>query len=307
VGISYNTYLRWSIGKIDDQRKGSEKKVPRKLSQEEKDKFYAIANCEEYRDLTPCQIVPILLDKGQYFGSERTLYRLLKEKKALVHRRNSRKPKRNNKPRELIATGPNEVWTWDITWIRTDVKGKFFYAYTVIDIFSRLVVGWCIEDAESPEYAKSLYERIIRDRNVKPKFVHADNGGPMKGVTLTAFLNGMDIGLSYSRPRVSDDNPFIESFFKTLKYNVSYPGHFATLEKARQWFGDFINFYNTKHLHSGIAYVTPYQKHSGLDIAIFEKRQETLNSAARKYPNRFVRGPRKIAPDDRSVILNKAA
>lgn len=164
-----------------------------------------------------------------------------------------------NKPPELIANGPNEIWTWDITWIKTDVKGIYLYAYVVIDIFSRLIVGWCIEDAESSEYAKNLYERIIRDRNVKPRFVHADNGGPMKGVTLKVFLTNMDIGLSYSRPRVSNDNPFIESFFKTTKYNVRYPGFFRNITEARLWFADFINHYNTVHMHSGIGYVTHYQ------------------------------------------------
>lgn len=307
VEISYHTYRRWSSGNVCDRRKGASKKVPRKFSEEEKEILYQTANKEEYRDMTPGQIVPSLLEKGLYFGSERTLYRVLREKNALLHRSESRKPQRRYKPAELIAISSDEVYTWDITWLRTDVKGVFLFAYVVIDIFSRLIVGWCIEDCESPDYARNLYERIISNRKVKPKFVHADNGGPMKGVSLVSFLQGMDIGLSYSRPRVSDDNPFIESFFKTTKYSARYPGHFVNIASARKWFADFIDFYNTKHLHSGIGYVTPFQKHSGQDIAIFEKRQKTLNKAAKLHPNRFVNGPRKMTPNERSVTLNRAA
>lgn len=247
-----------------------------------------------------------LLEKGIYFGSERTLYRILKAKSALINRTESRKPGRQRKPPELKASGPNQVWTWDITWLKTDVKGIFVYGYVVIDIFSRMIVGWSVEQSESPELARNLYERIIRDRKVKPQFIHADNGGPMKGLSLVAFLTQLQVGLTYSRPRVSDDNPFIESFFRTVKYHVSYPKAFFGLNDARKWFATFIDWYNMKHRHSGIGYVTPNQKHTGADILLFSKRQITLNKAAQVHPERFVRGPRTVAPE-RIVILNKAA
>jgi transposase InsO family protein len=306
AGISYRSYLRWKTGKVNDGRLGAEKQVPRKLSIEEAELFYQEANKPEYREQTPGQIVASLLEKGIYFGSERTLYRILKAKSALVNRTESRKPGRHRKPPELRASGPNQVWTWDITWLKTDVKGIFVYGYAVIDIFSRMIVGWTVEQTESPELARNLYDRIIRDRKVKPQFVHADNGGPMKGLSLVAFLTQLQVGLTYSRPRVSDDNPFIESFFRTVKYHVSYPKAFLGLDDAREWFATFIDWYNMKHRHSGIGYVTPNQKHTGADILLFFKRQITLDKAAKEHPERFVSGPRTVAPE-RIVILNKTA
>ncbi len=167
-------------------------------------------------------------------------------------------------------------------------------------------MGWSIETNESPDHAKALFARIIRDRKVLPKFVHADNGGPMRGLSLVAFLSQLQVGLSYSRPRVSDDNPFIESFFRTVKYHVSYPKLFTELEAAREWFARFIDWYNTSHRHSGIGYVTPHQKHTGQDIHLFERRQLALNAAAILHPERFVQGPRTVTPD-RHVRLNKAS
>ena len=304
--ISFRSYLRWKAGKLDDGRKGAVKKVPRKLSEAEREAFYKEANTARFRDMTPEQIVSILCEEGTYYGSDRTLYRIFADKKALASRTESRKPGPSKKPPELVATGPNQVWSWDITWLRTDVKGLFYYAYVVIDVFSRAIVGWSIEDCESPEHAKKLFERIITRLGVKPKFVHADNGGPMRGVSLVAFLTELHVGLTHSRPRVSDDNPYIESFFRTVKYHVSFPSNFSTLQAARDWFALFIDWYNTKHRHSGIGYVTPLQKHNGLDIQLFASRQETLNNAARAHPERFVRGPKTVA-QPRVVYLNKKA
>ena len=306
ICISYRTYRRWASGKLSDGRKGAPKSVPRRLSQEERDRFYDIANTPEYRDQTPGQIVASLLEKGIYIGSERTLYRILKDHHALVSRTRTRKPVRHAKPPERIATGPDQIWTWDITWLKTDVKGLFLYGYVIIDIFSRRIVGWSVENTESPDHAKALFERVIRNQKVAPQFVHSDNGGPMKGLTLVAFLTQMKVGLSFSRPRVSDDNPYIESFFGTLKSNVRFPSHFLSLSHARDWLASFIHWYNTEHRHSGIGYVTPHQKHTGQDIQIFKTRQLTLDKAYAANPQRFVCGPRTVLPD-RTVFLNKAA
>lgn len=302
--ISFRSYLRWKAGRLEDGRKGATKKVPRKLSEAEREAFYKEANTARFRDMTPDQIVAILSEEGTYYGSERTLYRILKDKKALTSRTESRKAGPSKRPPELVADGPNQVWSWDITWLRTDVKGLFYYAYVVIDVFSRAIVGWSIEDCESPDHAQKLFERIIKRLGVKPQFVHADNGGPMRGTSLVAFLTELRVGLTHSRPRVSDDNPYIESFFRTVKYHVSFPRYFETIQAARDWFAAFIDWYNTKHRHSGIGYVTPLQKHQGLDIELLECRQQTLNSAALAHPERFVRGPRQVV-QPRRVYLNK--
>ena len=291
---------------MQDRRKGSDKHIPRKLSEEEAELFYRTANEKRFRDKTPSEIVAILLEEGTYWGSESTLYRILRRRKAHIGRTESRSPGRSKKPRELIAARPNQIWTWDITWLKTDVKGMFLYAYVVLDIFSRAIVGWAIHEEESPEHARDLFERIMNDFPVKPQFIHADNGGPMKGLTLVAFLTQMRVGLSYSRPRVSDDNPYIESWFKTVKYHVTYPKIFLGLSHARKWFADFIAWYNTSHRHSGILYVTPHQKHTGSDAVILAARQRTLNAAAVSFPNRFVNGPRKFTPIQ-EVVLNKSA
>ena len=303
--ISYHSFLRWKSGKTTDNRKGSDKSIPRRLSPEEEEAFYNTANSKEYRDKTPAQIVANLLEQGIYYGSVSTLYRILRKKSALQHRGESKARSNSRKPQELIATGPNQVWTWDITWLKTSVLGMFLFAYVIIDIYSRKIVGWSVEHIEDTVLARDLFERTIRN-HTSPKFVHSDNGGPMKGLNLVTFLTKMKVGLSFSRPRVSDDNPFIESFFGSMKSNVKYPKQFENIEEARTWFANFVHWYNNYHSHSGIGYVTPNQKHTGEDVEIFEKRQATLNKAAVSHPERFVKGPRIIMPE-RDVILNKAA
>jgi putative transposase len=306
IEISFATFLRWRAGKLGDQRKGAPKRIVRKLTQAEKDEFYAVANQPRFRDLTAAQIVATLLEEGIWYGSESTLCRILKSHNALLPRTESRSPHKRHRPPELVATGPNQVWAWDITWLKTDVAGIFVFAYVIIDIYSRKIVGWSIENSESADYAQTLFRRIIRDTGVCPQFVHADNGSPMKGLSLVAFLTSLKVGLTYSRPRVSDDNPFIESFFKTVKYRVGYPKAFTGLQHAREWMSNFIDWYNNQHRHSGIQYVTPQQRHSGNDIALLEIRQQTLQAAAKALPERFVNGPRKIAPES-LVVLNKAS
>jgi putative transposase len=305
-GISSRSFFRWSKGLKKDGRKGAAKKVPRKLSEAEVEAFYKTATEPRFRDQTPAQIVATLLEAETYYGSERTLYRILKAKKANMPRTESKSRSKSRKPKELIATGPNQVWCWDITWIKTTVKGLYLYAYVVIDIYSRAIVGWSVESNESDEHARNLFSRIVRDTGVSPRFVHADNGGPMKGITLVAFLFQMGVGMSYSRPRVSDDNPFIESLFRTLKYHVTFPRVFMDLDHARKWFSDFVHWYNCYHRHSGIDYVTPHQRHTGKHVALLLKRQVTLNEAAGRHPERFVRGPKVFKVDD-AVVLNRAA
>ena len=167
------------------------------------------------------------------------------------------------------------------------MAGLFLYAYTVIDLFDRSLVGWTIEITESEEHAKRLFQRIMRDLGVCPKIVHADNGNPMRGVTLAVFLDSLAVTRSYSRPRCSNDNAFIESWHKTLKYSVGYPDRFESLEHARRWYADFVNWYNTEHLHSGIGYVTPRQRRTGEAEKIYELRNKTLADARQRNPLRW--------------------
>ncbi len=285
--ITTKTVQNWRKHGTTDRRKGSSRHVEHRLSEAERQAFYDAANSTEYADRTPEQIVANLAEKGIYYGSVSTLYRILRERSALHHRKESKKPVARIQPLPVEITGPNQVWTWDITWLKTDVAGLFKYGYNIIDLYDRTLVGWTVEDSESDEHARRLFQRIIRDMGVAPKIIHADNGGPMKGASLGAFLDWLCISRSYSRPRCSNDNAFIESWHKTLKYTVGYPKFFTSLEHARTWYADFVNWYNNFHLHSALGYVTPIQMRTGKAQAIFEIRNKTLQEAKAKNPLRW--------------------
>lgn len=237
--------------------------------------------------MTPEQIVAILATESIYHGSASTLYRILRKKKALQHRRETKKPNKNSRAVPITVTGPNQVWAWDNTWLKTDIVGIFKYGYNIIDLYDRTIVGWAIEDVESDEHARRLFERVIRNQKIMPKIIHADNGAPMRGVSLGAFLDSLGITRSHSRPRCSDDNAFIESWHKTLKHTVGYPDFFTSLEHAREWYADFVNWYNNEHLHSGLGYVTPNQRRTGEATAIYQKRNQTILDAKMKNPLRW--------------------
>ncbi len=287
LGITPRTIQNWRRQGLIDRRKGSLRFVKHKLSLEEEQLFYITANSHRFRDKTSEQIVAILASEGTYIASVSTLYRILRKRKALQHRQESKKPRKSISAETYFVTAPNQVYSWDITWLKTDVQGLFKYGYNIIDLYDRSIVGWTVEDNESDEHAHRLFSRIIRDLNVVPKIVHADNGHPMRGVTLAAFLDKLLVSRSYSRPRCSNDNAFIESFHKTLKYTVGYPKMFTSLEHARTWYADFIQWYNTEHLHSGLGYVTPQQKRTGEAEAIYSKRDQTINAALKKNPLRW--------------------
>lgn len=273
-----------------DQRKGSERHVRNRLTEVERQAFYEEANTARFADKAPEQIVAILAQEGRYFGSPSTLYRILREKSALEHRRESKKPRASASPTMIEITAKNQVWAWDITWIKTDVEGLFFYAYTIIDLYDRTIVGWTIETTESDQHAMNLFRRIIRETGVCPQIIHADNGNAMRGMTLACFLDKLQISRSHSRPRCSNDNAFIESFFKTLKYTVGYPKMFTSLDHARIWFADFVSWYNHSHLHSGLAYVTPNQMRSGEAELLFKIRNSVLREAMERNPRRWIKG-----------------
>lgn len=277
----------WRRFGLRDRRKGSARHVAHRLSAAEEQAFFEVANSARFRDATPEQIIARLAEEGMYYGSTSTLYRIFRKRGALSHRRESKKPIGSTTHTKIEVTARNQVWAWDITWLRTNVHGLFYFAYTVIDLFDRSIVGWTIEETESDEHARSLFQRIIRDLGVVPEIVHADNGNPMRGMTLAAFLDMVMVSRSYSRPRCSNDNAHIESWHKTLKYTVGYPKTFPSLEYARSWYANFVHWYNTEHQHSGIGYVTPEERRSGQAEAIYARRNQTLLEAKAKNQGRW--------------------
>jgi putative transposase len=289
IGITVRSYQRWRKDARADRRKLN-KRIPANAFSDEERKLVIDTCCSaEYRNSTPNEIVPRLAEKSLYIGSESTMYRILRQVNMLAHRSHSKVPSKNNKPGELKATGPDEVWSWDITYLLTSIRGQYYYLYLFMDVWSRLIVGWEIHSEESAENSADLISRIMAHRNVPSVILHSDNGGPMKGATMLATLQRLHVVPSFSRPHVSDDNPFSESLFKTLKYHASYPACFETIEDAREWVRLFVEWYNNEHQHSGIQYVTPSQRHAGEDIEILKIRKETYRNAKLKHPERWSR------------------
>lgn len=291
IGISAKTIQRWGRpGNTGDQRLDTHREPVNKLTELERRRILKVANEPEYADLSPAQMVPILADEGRYIGSESTVYRILKAEKQLAHRQKAKPAREVKKPRALMATGPNQIYSWDITYLSTTVKGLFFYLYLVMDIYSRKIVGWQVHEDESSALAADLMIDICRQENVKRDQVtlHSDNGSPMKGATMLATLQNLGIMPSLSRPSVSDDNPYSESLFRTLKYRPDYPDKpFNDLQTARTWVEGFVDWYNHKHLHSGIKFVTPAQRHAGEDVQILADRHQVYQKAKFANPLRW--------------------
>lgn len=295
LGLSVRTVQRWrKLGGGEDSRYGPKRPPANKLSETEKRKILEVANSPEYRDVSPKQIVPKLADQGIYIASESSFYRTLHEQD-LVHHRERSRPASGHRPSEHVATGPWQVASWDITYLRSHVAGAFYYLYLVVDVWSRKILGWQVHETESKELAAELVEQIDADADLDLAgwVLHADNGGPMKGSTMVATLQRLGVIPSFSRPRVSDDNPFSEALFRTLKYRPAYPtSGFASLEDARAWVERFVTWYNTEHLHSGIRYVTPDDRHSGRDIDILANRRRVYEQARSRNPERWSRQTR---------------
>lgn len=291
VGISTSTYRRWKQATDHtDRRRGSPKHVHRRLSEAEQDEVVAVCCQPRFANLTPYAIYASLLDEGIYLASVSTMYRLLRERGLLHHRSESRPGTRPARPPELKATGPNQVWSWDITYLPTRVRGIFLFAYVLMDVWSRKIVAWEIHTEESEAHAKDFFARVAARDKVKGVHLHADNGNPMKGVTVLVLFFSLGIIPSYSRPRVSNDNPYSEALFKTLKYTPGYPKRFTNMTHAREWFAEFVHWYNTQHRHSGIGYVTPEDRHSERASAIMRKRNRVLALARSHRPERWPNG-----------------
>lgn len=292
LGISVRTYQRWtrSGSTKEDQRPVAQRPTPKnKLTEKERAKVIQIVNNPDFADLTPHQIVPKLADKGEYIASESTIYRILREEKMNTHRNRSQAPVKREIPSH-IATAPNQIWTWDITWLNAAIKGDYYKLYLILDMFSRLIVAYEVWETEKAQYAEQLIRRAALTQGIqgRPLVLHSDNGSPMKAATFQATLERLGVLSSFSRPRVSNDNPYSESLFKTMKYRPQYPIRgFASIEEARKWVKKFVTWYNQTHLHSGINFVTPYQRHYGLDKSIMENRRKVYEKARAKHPERW--------------------
>jgi transposase InsO family protein len=293
--MNLRTLERWEQNPDQgDQRTGPKTPAVHSLTDTEKQMIIEVVNSLHFRDLSPWQIVAKLADSGRYLASESSFYRVMKNNNLMTHRSKS-KPRVHKRPKDLIAKNPNEVWSWDITYLKSPVKGVYFYLYLVLDVFSRMIVGWTIREVESAEHAAELVTRICQEQGVLKEQVtlHSDNGGPMKGATMLATLQNLGVAPSFSRPSVSDDNPFSESLFKTLKYRPSYPdGAFAGIEESNEWVRRFVAWYNTEHLHSGIRFVTPQSRHTGRDVDILKKRRAVYEDAKKSNPLRWSRQTR---------------
>jgi putative transposase len=308
VGIASRTFQRWNQGKelSEDQRIYNDAPVHNKLSDAVRQEILRVINLPDYNTLTPYQIVPTLLDLGQYIASESTFYRVMREHDQLQHRAKGTASQRK-KPQPLKATGPNKIFSWDITYLLSPVKGQYYYLYMVMDIYSRKIVGWQVHDCESSAHAADLIEDIVHREKIDKNqlVIHSDNGGPMKGATLRAKMIDLEITPSYSRPRVSNDNPYSESLFKTVKYHYTFPENpFTSLNEARAWVEKFVLWYNDEHQHSAIKFVTPNQRHNGLDKTILENRKKVIEQARKDHPERWNgRGTRDLTPIE-VVYLN---
>jgi len=290
IGLAPTTVARWKASPdTDDARHGPNTTPANALTDAEQREAIAMMTAPEHSSMSPDTLVPHLATLGIYIASQATLYRILRREKLLRCRGRTR-PRSHRRPREHVATRPNQVWCWDITYLPTVVRGRFVKLYVVLDVWSRLIVGAEVHEAEDDAIAAQMIERCCHEQGVAPNelVLHSDNGGAMKGNTMLAKLQQLGVMPSFSRPHVSDDNPFAESVMRTVKYNPSYPdGPFADLEAARSWVAGFVDWYNEEHLHSGIGFVTPAQRHHGQDLAILEHRKATYAAAKKRRPDRW--------------------
>ncbi len=295
LGLSVRTVERWrseGVGVIrtDARPTAVRPPSPRGLSVAERTEVLEIARSPAFASLPPSQIVPKLADQGRYVASESTFYRLLKAADLQHPRGRARAPIRRHRPTSHCATGPRQVWCWDITWLSAAVKGTYYYWYMILDLYSRKIVAHEVHAAESAEHASHLIRRASLAEGLAGRLLvlHSDNGGAMKGSTMLATLEALGIAPSFSRPRVSNDNPYAEALFRTGQYRPEYPTQpFADLAAAQAWVLRFVRWYNEDHQHSGIRFVTPAQRHSGEALQIIEHRKQVYEHARAQHPERW--------------------
>jgi transposase InsO family protein len=304
AGINARTLRRWNAGDglaQGDRRPDAERSVPaHALTDAERTRIIAVANEPRFAETPPARIVPTLADEGVYIASESSFYRVLRKHGQMNRRGRAQPPRASRPPTTHIATGPAEVWCWDVTFLPAQIHGRWFYLYLILDLYSRKIVGFEVHDTDSAEHAAHLAGRTALAEGVHAMparpVLHGDNGATLKATTVLAMLHWLGIKPSYSRPRVSDDNPFVEALFRTVKYRPAFPlKGFADLQAARDWSAQFVQWYNNDHHHSGIRYLTPAQRHAGQDGPMLAARHAVYRDAReRRVRARFLQTPWRV-------------
>ena len=312
AGIDVRTLQRWKAGHgitAGDGRPAAVRPVPaHALSAPERAEVLRVANEPRFADVPPARIVPMLADEGVYVASESTFARVLRAHGQAAHRGRAKAPKATRPPTTHVATAPRQVWCWDMTYLPATVVGRWFHLYLILDLYSRKIVGWEVHDSDDSAHAAHLVRRTALAEGIaalanKP-VLHGDNGATLKATTVLAMLHWLGVKPSYSRPRVSDDNAFAESLFRTAKYRPEFPAKgFVDLDEARAWATHFVRWYNVEHRHSGIRYVSPAQRHAGDDHAILAARDALYAQARERNPARWSRDTRDWTPVG-AVTLN---
>jgi len=305
VGIKLRTLQRWKRGVgllAGDRRPTAARPLPaHALSLAERAEVLRLANEPRFADVPPARIVPMLADEGVYIASESTFSRVLRAHEQTARRGRAKAPRRTRPPTTHIATAPQQVWCWDLTYLPATVIGRWFYLYLILDLYSRKIVGWEVHDSDDADHAAHLVRRTALSEGIatltaKP-VLHGDNGSTLKATTVLAMLHWLGVKPSYSRPRVSDDNAYAEALFRTAKYRPEFPGKgFADRDAARTWGSQFVHWYNSEHLHSGIRYVSPAQRHAGDDHAILAARHALYTRARECNPARWSGQTRNWSP-----------
>lgn len=312
AGINTRTLQRWKatdgLGRGDGRSHAVRPAQGHALSALERERILQVANDPRFAELPPARIVPMLADEGTYIASESSFNRVLRAHGQLRHRGRSRTPQRKRPPSTHVATAPRQLWCWDMTYLASRVLGQWFYLYLILDAYSRKIVGFEVHDSDSSDHAVNVLRRTALAEGIhalpKKPVLHGDNGATMKATTVLAMLHWLQITPSYSRPRVSDDNAFVEALFRTAKYRPKYPtSGFASLEDARSWAFEFVNWYNHEHRHSGIRYVSPAERHAGDDQDILARRHALYVQARAANPRRWARHTRNWQPIE-VVTLN---
>jgi transposase InsO family protein len=305
AGIDPRTLQRWmgSAGlQCGDRRPHAIRPCPaHALSEQERERILQVANEPRFAELPPARIVPMLADEGTYIASESSFHRVLKTHGQTQHRGRSKAPQHRRPPSTHVATAPRQLWSWDMTLLASRVLGQWFYLYLILDVYSRKIVGFEVHATDDSDHAVELLRRtaLAEGLHALPvgPVLHGDNGATLKATTVLAMMHWLGITASYSRPRVSDDNAFVESLFRTAKYRPQFPeSGFASLEDARRWASEFVAWYNHDHRHSGIRYVSPAQRHAGTDREILARRHALYQTARSVNPRRWARHTRNWDP-----------
>jgi putative transposase len=322
AGIDSRTLQRWKTpGRLErgDGRPHAVRPCPsHALSTQEREQILEIANEERFAELPPARIVPMLADEGRYVASESSFTRVLRAHGQARHRGRAKAPQRKRPPSTHVATAPRQLWCWDLTFLASRVLGQWFYLYLILDVYSRKIVGFEVHETDSSDHAVDLLRRTALAEGIhalpKKPVLHGDNGPTIKATTVLAMMTWLGLKASHSRPRVSDDNAFVEALFRTAKYRPKFPASgFASLQDARRWASEFVAWYNHEHRHSGIRFVSPAERHAGRDHDILARRHDLYLQARAANPRRWTRHTRNWQPiaavtlnPERESVVNAA-